>query len=247
MTQIDRRPPGTPAGGQFAATARSKSIANIDLDGPTEDDLAGIEPDQDDYEIASEDAVRMSGLESMQSGDVYWNQETADFYPKDGLGFDASGSFEDVDEEYLTEALSARVTAIASSDPERRLHIKPYARGNDSWAAERNQFISVSLTDAERADVAAQMTEDGEEFVEEQIGGWEQGAPAYLDDTFGGGTRVMWDNVSAAVRKTSPAATEALDTAAALREDACGGFQSDCHHIGTDEWRRDQWDARNGR
>ena len=233
--------------GTFHSFAHPHLLADLD----EEDGWEDIEPDFDDHDFSAQDSYRMAGLEGLQHGEVYWDHELASAYGGSGasgaLGFNASGSFDDVDTEYLSEETAARVKEVQGSG--RELGIAIYAGNSRDVLGEKQQYVSVNLTDAEREAVIADLDSvNGEsELNDEIVDYWSAGKPKAMDETFGFVSPSReWQGVSDSVRRSAPEAGKALQVAEELRRDANSAFESEVEHMQTDEWKKDQARARAG-
>lgn len=215
-----------------------------------EPDLDHIYPDFDDFTISSQDAVRMSGLESLQHGEIYWDDSQAFSSGKpdghsDSVGFEARGEFADIETDYLTDELREAVNKHSGG---RELRIANYSdHASHSQVGERAQFVSVSLNDAERTAVIDHLNrDDPEEFNEDLVDFWSDGDPKGADNTFGFvSTHKEWNRVSDAVREVAPDAAHALSTAEDLRRDVNACFESEVEQMNSDEWKKEEAQRRN--
>lgn len=234
------------AGGQALAPADSDDD-DLDLEEGWED----IEPDFDDYTFRSQDAVMQGGLSSLQHGEIYWDQEQAfasasEVGRSGSVGFDARGGFDEVETDYLPEDLAERVQRHAGG---RELNIASYSPSTSrTQCGENNQFVSVSLNEAERNAVVDHLNnQDKEEFNEDLVDYWEAGEPAQANRTFGFvSPKREWDRVSEAVRERAPDAAHALETAEDLRREANKSFEAEVDHMNSDGWKKEEARRRNG-
>jgi hypothetical protein len=220
------------ANGQFGQSVRAAS----DITDLAEIDWEAAHPDFDDYTMYAEDAVDRSGLANLKSGEIFWDYEQTGF--SNSLGFTASGSFTDVETEFLDEDLADRVRGI---EPTRDFHIANYAASHMrmSNVDPQAQYVSVELTDAERNAVVEALSYEGHDFADDLVSHWANGDPKGLQDTFGYvNPHKQWLAVSDAVRLEAPIAGDALDVAEALRKDAVDSFDADVEHTETDEWKQ---------
>src|SRR5699024_6716517 len=103
--------------------------------------------------------------------------------------------------DYLSEELAERVNRHSGG---RELAIANYSNWSSrEQTGEANQFVSVSLNEAERTAVVDYLDQEtGDEFSEELVGFWENGDPQGADQTFGfTSVKREWDTVSDAVRQ----------------------------------------------
>ena len=231
-------------------TVSGASAALFDDDEDPEDGWEDIEPDFDDHSFASSDAMTQSGLSNLQYGEAYWDDQQAysSALPEGrtgALGFDARGSFDEVESDYLPEDLAERVQRHG----DRNLSIANYAANSRTQCGESNQFVSVELNEAERNAVVDYLDgEDDEGFNDELVHYWSAGEPAQMDRTFGFvSPKQQWYRVSDAVRDRAPNAAHALETAEDLRREANKSFEAEVAHMHTDDWKKEQAALRNER
>lgn len=237
----------------FAHPTLLRELESSEDDDEEEDDSAWehIKPDFDDYTIRSQDAVRMSGLDNLQSGEIYWDHEKAfaSAQPEGrsgSVGFEAHGEFADVETDYLSDELAERVQKHSGG---RELNIAIYSNhSRDGGLGENSQYVSVDLNEAERNAVVDYLDEqDGEEMNSEIVEFWERGGPKGMDDTFGFvSPKKEWEAVSDAVRERAPEAAHALETAEDLRRKANASFEAEVEHMNSDDWKKEEAERRQG-
>lgn len=242
--------PGSFAPGGIGADNRA-IVAGRFSDDDGDDDLnlwEDMEADSDDYDIAAQSALRMGGIPEKAfppSGDIWWNDEEG---VGDNIGFDSSFDVGDIDSDYLTDEQAAELKAVKADEPGRELHFASYTEGRGSLAADRNNYASVSLTDNERAAVLAHMEADEDEnFADDMVDSWESGSPSHMQQTFGfvSVRKHGWEPVDEAVKAAAPKAWRAREFAAGMRQESCKQFEADTDHIGSDEWKKAEYEARN--
>lgn len=184
-----------------------------------------------------------AGLSNLQYGDIYWDHEQAYSSASEegrsgALGFDARGSFSDVEAEHLPEDLVEQVQRSG----DRNLSIASYSPSySRTQCGESNQFVSVELNEAERNAVVDHLDgENPDEFNEDLVHFWSAGDPAQMDGTFGlNNPKKAWDSVSDAVRERAPQAAYALETAEDLRRQANKSFEAEVDYVNSDDFKKE--------
>lgn len=224
----------------LTADDRGASASAAADDDDDEPEWETIEPDFDDYRFSADDAHRMAGLENLQHGEIYWDHEQAYSSarpqgPTGSLGFNASGSFDDIDTDYLDEDLASSVKEIQGTG--RSLSIANYSGTSRSALGEQQQYVSVSLSADEREAVLdALEADDDTDFAEDRLSCWESGNPSAMQDTFGFvSPSGEWQKVSGHVRRSAPEAGNSIDVAEALRRDANSSFESEVEHMRSED------------
>lgn len=238
------------AGGGSGSSLPPTAVGTGDDDDfDPEEGWEDIEPDFDDFTLRSHDAVMAGGLANLQYEEIYWDNEQAYASASEegrsgALGFDARGSFDEVEADYLSEELAERV----GRHGDRNLSIASYSPSySRTQCGEDNQFVSVELNEAEHNAVVDYLDgENPDEFNEDLVHYWSAGEPAQMDRTFGlTNPKKAWDDVSEAVRERAPNAAHALETAEDLRREANKSFEAEVEYMHTEEWQKDEARRRN--